>query len=626
MFLQRLELTTALRPVLLPDESLLFVQNAVGLYEGKFKIPNFQNGQAYLTSHRVCYVDHERPRESSAAVDLKEVERYEFHAGFLRSSPKVVFFPKSQRGSSSYLASSPALLPSSPRDVQYGRVSPQPGTPSAKDATWICPICSFSNPVPSNFDPSSSNANTPLPPCLACGVTPPLAHVLKAAIAQTSSRESYGSSQVAQLPPGDLAHDDILDSAEGSKRDERFTLPESALPCPRCTFLNHPSLFTCEICGARLPSSKMRNGNIGNLEDFRSDSPGPSLTHAAFSTEIPESIKLSFRAGGDKTFYERLKGAMIQRKWLLQGAPPVPKPDQGSTGLPGSATRGGPNAIRGNLESKLDRTRSIGLAGLEQRDLRTRKNNEIVIGNAFEDLEALMASAKEIVALAETFAGTVNATGTSSEAKDLISHSATALGLATTKDLLGSGSNSESLYISELSRTLAEFLTDDATGVLRREGGIMSLVDLWAVFNRARGGVELVSPLDFHKAASMWETLNLSIRLRRFKSGLLVVQSKDRSDEKTVSSLLKWLKELRDLPPPDHAQWDYGMFGRGVTPQETAERFGWSVGVASEELQMAEDRGALCRDEGVEGLRFWENWFTKDPGLLTVETGHVSNS
>ena len=539
----------------------------------------------------------------------------------------MVFFPKSHKSASSYLASSPALQPSVPRDATSGRTSPHPDTPSAKDATWICPICSFSNPVPSNFDPSAANASTPIPPCLACGVTPPLAHVLKAAVAQITSRETYRSSQVAHQPPGDLTHEEILASAESSNGNEWLASSETALPCPRCTFLNHSSLLSCEICGARLPS-KMRNGNVGAIEDFRSDSPGPSLAQAVFSsTETPENIKLSFRAGGEKTFCERLKGAMVQRKWLLRGAPPVPKPDHGSTGLPGFAKRGGPASIRGKLDSKLDRTRSAGLAGLEQRDLLTRKNNEIVIGSAFKDLEALMASAKEIVALAETFAGTVNAhsTDSSSEAKALISHSATALGLATTKDLLGSGSNSESLYISELSRTLAEFLTDDATGILRREGGIMSLVDLWAVFNRARGGVELVSPLDFHKAASLWEKLNLSIRLRRFKSGLLVVQSKDRSDERTVSSLLKWLKELRDLPPPEHAQWDYRKFGKGVTPQETAQRFGWSVGVASEELQMAEDRGALCREEGVEGVRFWENWFMKDAGLLSMETNHSAN-
>lgn len=34
MFFKPLDLTTALRPSLLPDEALLFVQDAVGLYEG----------------------------------------------------------------------------------------------------------------------------------------------------------------------------------------------------------------------------------------------------------------------------------------------------------------------------------------------------------------------------------------------------------------------------------------------------------------------------------------------------------------------------------------------------------------------------------------------------------------
>jgi len=41
--------------------------------------------------------------------------------------------------------------------------------------------------------------------------------------------------------------------------------------------------------------------------------------------------------------------------------------------------------------------------------------------------------------------------------------------------------------------------------------------------------------------------------------------------------------------------------------QNAAERFGWSIGVAEEELEMAEDRGALCREESDEGLKFWEN-------------------
>ena len=186
----------------------------------------------------------------------------------------------------------------------------------------------------------------------------------------------------------------------------------------------------------------------------------------------------------------------------------------------------------------------------------------------------------------------------SAEARAIISDSASALGLVTTKDMLGTGSSSETLYIAELSRNLAEFLTDDRRGILRKEGGIMSLVDLWAVFNRTRNGIELISPLDFERAAARWESLHLPIRLRTFKSGLLVVQEKSRTDEKTIASLLSWLRLARS---------GVEGFGRGATAQETAERFGWSVGVATEELEMAEEAGALCRDQELGGISFWEN-------------------
>jgi hypothetical protein len=99
--------------------------------------------------------------------------------------------------------------------------------------------------------------------------------------------------------------------------------------------------------------------------------------------------------------------------------------------------------------------------------------------------------------------------------------------------------------------------------------------------------VELVSPADFEKAARMWDTLKLPIRLRQFKSGLLVVQGRDRTDEKTIASLLTWLKSLHGQMPSLDLTWDLQLYGRGVTAQETAERFGWSVGVAIEELEMA---------------------------------------
>lgn len=626
MFLKQIDLTTALRPSYLPDEDLLFVQDNVGLYEGKYKLPNQQNGQVYLTSHRICYVDKTEPRKHSLALDLKDVERYEFYAGFLKSSAKVTLILKATKRSS--LQSRPPGLISGNGTASPSRQAESPiraspvEPPPASTATWVCTICSFSNPVPSNFDPSTANAHTPLPPCLACGIKPTLTHVLKAAISNATSRQpggpilqtplpirprplsEYSAAQVNQPSASPLSAPPLAPSPQTSD-------PDASFQCPRCTFLNHPSLLSCEICGAPLISHDVP---VDSSQQTRSqtDSPGPFL-HAPLSA-VPqgldgpaESVKVSFRMGGEKIFYERLKGAISQRKWLLQGAPPIPKSSRSGNGSPsgnGSSTGIGSS-------NPTERVKIAGIAGLERRGQAMRKNNELVIGSAFEDLEALMASAKEIVALAERFARQGGSSNASENA--LLAESASQLGLITTKDIVGTSAG-DSLYLSELARNLAEFLTDDARGVLKRAGGIMSLVDLWAVFNRARGGVELVSPADFEKAANLWEKLGLPVRLRTFKSGVMVVQGRDRTDETTIKALLAWMKDLHEFPPDHEVPWDWHMFGRGVTARDAAERFGWSIGVAEEELEMAEERGVLCREESIEGLTFWENFIDTGEG------------
>ncbi|GAB1732786.1 hypothetical protein NU195Hw_g8734t1 [Hortaea werneckii] len=600
MFLRHLDLTTALRPSLYDDETLLFVQDGVGLYEGKFKIPDYQNGHAYLTSHRVCYVDNEEPRKNSLAVDLKSIERTEFYAGFLKSSAKITLFPKMQRTGPQVRSPQPKYA--SPMDglVRSGSsTSPPPvGSPLPArntSATWICPICGLSNNVPSNFDPSLANQHTPLPPCQACGIKPPLALMIKASIAAMSKRPEGGTSAPA---PNSSSPSTASTSVQNGGAVQN--------QCQRCTFANYPGMNTCEMCGASLNVATSKASGPA-ADQHRSESPGPSLGKAILDHETIETIKLSFRAGGEKLFMEKLKTALTQRKWLLQSAPPVPRPAL-------SATQSSSNQLPAESpRASTPQQRMIGIAGLEARGAELRQNNQAVIGTAFEDLEALMTSAKEVIAMAEVFAK--QSGNDSADAKSILSDSASALGLATTKDMLGTGSQSETLYITELSRNLAEFLTDDRRGVLQKEGGIMSLVDLWAVFNRTRNGIELISPLDFEKAALKWEDLRLPIRLRRFKSGLLAVQENSRTDEKTIASLLAWLRESQ-YPSLSSAGDGHGQsFGRGVTAQETAERFGWSVGVATEELEMAEDTGALCRDQCLDGIRFWENHFTRELGI-----------
>ncbi|KAL6717089.1 Vacuolar protein-sorting-associated protein 36 [Lecanora helva] len=621
MFLQPLDLTTALRPSLLPDEALLFVQDAVGLYEGNYKIPNLQDGHAYLTTHRACFVNDVEPRKNSVAVELRAIDRYEFYAGFLRSSAKITFHPKiAKRPLIQGIGQSPN--PGSPsRSYNASPIPPgasaltRPGSgsisPRPTSATWVCVICSFANPVPGNFDPATANSHSPLPPCLSCGIKPSFPHVLKAAIANAAGR---GHNQAVNEPPAQPlleSHGQYNDAfsdgyGEPASSETSAVSHSLGLQCPRCTFSNHPSLLNCEICGLSLVSADTKITKSYDEYSERADSPGPSLDmpNKGLDDES-ECVKFSFRKGGEKIFYERLKNAMVQRKWLLHNAPPVPDSfapiHDGQTNV---------SVVDGQVQPPTARARTVGIAGLERQGLELRKKNEAVIGSAFEDLDALMASAKEIIALAESFAQKSNSD--SADANQLIAESAQALDMVTTKEMLGSSAGSESLYLSELSRNLAEFLTDDAKGILRKEGGIMSLVDLWAVFNRARGGVELISPSEFEKGARLWEKLSLPVRLRQFRNGLLVVQQADRTDDKTVAQLLSWLQDLHSLPLDEDVPWDCEAYGRGVTAQEAAQRFGWSIGVATEELKMAEEKGALCREEGVEGLRFWENWIEND--------------
>lgn len=610
MFFRRLDLTSALRPSLYDDETSLFVQDSVGLYHGQEKLKDYENGHAYLTTHRVCYVDNADPRRFSVSLDLKDVDHVDFYAGFLKSSPKITFFPKQTkqiaRTQVPFRASSGGQA-DSPTSPSRSFAPPLAQTRDIQ-ATWICTICGFPNDVPANFDPATANQHTQLKPCQTCGVQPQLVHVVKAAIAAFSNRAGTGLSF-----PGNR------NGGSSNQSSSQISIPASStqgIICPRCTYENEASMITCEVCSASLVPTSPRRADLLDLERSRG-SPAPASAFLSLESDIVETVKLAFRGGGEKVFVERLRSALVQRKWLLSSAPPIPTPNSSGTG--------NSSPQQGSSITSLPQ-RVVGIAGLEQKGALARQKNQTVIGTAFEDLEALMTSAKEVIAMAEQFRAqsAASSDSMSPEAKAMIMDSASALGLVTTKDMLGTGSSSETLYITELSRDLAEFLTDDRRGILRKEGGIISLVDLWALFNRTRNGIELVSPLDFEKAAVMWDRLNLPIRLRKFRSGSLVVQERNRTDEKTVASILAWLRQPQQHPGIADDMLTLS-FGRGVTVQEAAEHFRWSMGVATEELEMAEDAGALCRDQCLDGVRFWQNHFNSFEMLSTSSVMQMTN-
>lgn len=283
------------------------------------------------------------------------------------------------------------------------------------------------------------------------------------------------------------------------------------------------------------------------------------------------SCKLSFRAAGDKVFLEKLRKALAASVWVQVSMSTTQRP-----------------MTDNNVEIH---KRAAGISALQIREEQMRTKDADTMSGALEDLEGLMARAQEMIALAESFAKRVAAAPASmatSEAHSLLLESSAALGLSTpvvTKDSVGKSG----VFHAELARQIADFLE---SGRLKKEGGAITLVDLFALYNRARKG-DLIGPDDLYSACQQFEMLRLPVILRRFRSGILVVQDRSRDDTAIRRMVINWIRE-RTL---------------GISALEAAERFGWSVGIAREELEMVEAAGDIVRDIGVEGLQFYENTF-----------------
>ena len=229
-----------------------------------------------------------------------------------------------------------------------------------------------------------------------------------------------------------------------------------------------------------------------------------------------------------------------------------------------------------------------GVSGLMRREQLQAQEADRDLEAAFEDLGALMAKAQAMVALAERLRrsqqaeGAATSAGEQAQAQELL----LTMGIASpvTKGAAGA------LYHQQLARQLADFLE----GPLRANKGTLALQDVYCLYNRARG-TELVSPEDLLKAAQLLEGLGLPLRLGTLQpSGALVIQSAEHSDDAVCAKVLQVAAEAAS---------------HGVGRTEVAAALDVSLTLAQSYLEMSERNGLLCRDEGPEGLRFFENFF-----------------
>ncbi|XP_069131162.1 vacuolar protein-sorting-associated protein 36-like [Argopecten irradians] len=284
-------------------------------------------------------------------------------------------------------------------------------------------------------------------------------------------------------------------------------------------------------------------------------SPGP-VSHSA-----NHFIRLSFREAGEREFNQAFSEQLEKRLWE-QSIP---------TAVPGAQT---------------GRHRA-GIMGIERSLKQKQKDTDKDISKAFEDLSKLMDKAKEMVNLSKTIATKIKDRQGEITEDETVKFKSYLLSMGipdpVTRETHGTGDK----YYSELAKQLSKVLEKQ----LQECGGIMTLTDVYCRVNRARG-MELLSPEDMLHACEMLESLRLPVRMKMFDSGVIVLQLQSHDEEQVISNTTDLVSEKTSL-----------------TAEELAQLQGVSVILAKERLFLTEKVGGICRDETVEGLRFYSNQF-----------------
>ncbi|KAJ4720497.1 vacuolar protein sorting-associated protein 36-like [Melia azedarach] len=250
----------------------------------------------------------------------------------------------------------------------------------------------------------------------------------------------------------------------------------------------------------------------------------------------------------------------------------------------------------GGLYGSDGSVRMVGVAGILRKEQEMWESTDKSLQDAFQDLNALMNKAKEMVMLAEKMrqkllSGSGSQTNSTNEeemgSKEEMQDWLLSVGIVSpvTKESAGA------LYHQQLSRQLADFVKIP----LERSGGMINLIDVYCLFNRARG-TALISPDDLLQACSLWEKFDVPVMLRKFDSGVRVIQNKSHSDEEVFARI----KAL--VTKPETLQ-------TGISASDAAMTLGIAPAMAKEHLLTAESKGLLCRDISPDGFRFYINLF-----------------
>eukprot|EP00558_Chaetoceros_sp_UNC1202_P012177 CAMPEP_0197236630 /NCGR_PEP_ID=MMETSP1429-20130617/3674_1 /TAXON_ID=49237 /ORGANISM="Chaetoceros sp., Strain UNC1202" /LENGTH=414 /DNA_ID=CAMNT_0042695455 /DNA_START=59 /DNA_END=1304 /DNA_ORIENTATION=- len=164
------------------------------------------------------------------------------------------------------------------------------------------------------------------------------------------------------------------------------------------------------------------------------------------------------------------------------------------------------------------------------------------------EVEVLFREAKELTSIIHKYVATLeknkDTTGKGEDDDDTKQFSSMLqdMGMITalTKD-------ASSAYHETLARQIADFLRNNNTFITSKGGcGIITLTDVYCLFNRARGA-NMISPEDLIESLAMMERLGLGMKLRKsIESGVSLLQESSFDDSVMAKKLIEYIQARED--------------------------------------------------------------------------------
>lgn len=263
----------------------------------------------------------------------------------------------------------------------------------------------------------------------------------------------------------------------------------------------------------------------------------------------------------------------------------------------------------------------VGVDAILSKNKAKHKQAQKLSEDAFSgDAETLLREAKELTDIIHKYVATLerkqkdgdNTDAEKSTDQVELSKMLTNMGMAS--GLSKENFSSERQYNEQLAREIADFLRamksrSSSHGGNNNDMNMITLTEVYCLFNRARG-TNFISPDDLLNASRLLEVLKLGMSVRTFPdTGVVVIQDDSFRDEHMHKMIMEKCFHI-------HSENDCFSFSdyeeqKGITPLEASRCLNISnVILVTEHMYSAERKGLVCRDETLEGIRFFPNMFS----------------